>query len=142
MTIGAAVTLAAVTGYMLMTLSPFEGVAISSINGWTELRSQIHIILPALFTGPLFGWLGWRWRRNCQLAPALLLAALFALEPFARIVAARLIDSRSLVWPTEIAAGAALALPAVAFRRTSRRLASSNRWANSPPSHGSQRGRC
>lgn len=123
MTIGAAITLAAVAGYMLMTLSPIEGVATSSIHWWMELRSQLHVILPALLTGPLFGWLGGRWRRNHDLAPALLVAALFALEPFARIVAHQLIDSRSLVWPAEVAAGAALAIATVSFRGAASRRA-------------------
>jgi hypothetical protein len=121
MAMGTAITLAVVGGYFVMMLSPLEGVATNSINWSMEFRSQLHIVLPALITGPLFGWLGLRWRRQRDLAPALLLAALFALEPVARIATDRLIDSHSLVWPAEAAAGAALALAAAAGRRATDR---------------------
>lgn len=121
MTLGATITLSAIAGYMLMMLSPLEGVTPSSIQWLNEFRSQLHIILPALLTGPVFGWLGWRWRREKSLAPALLVAALFALEPLARVVADQQIDSHSLVWPIEVATGAALALTAIALRTASQR---------------------
>lgn len=115
--IGAATTFAAVAGYMLMTLSPVEGVAPSAIHWLAEIRSQLHVIVPASLTGPLFGWLGWRWRRESSLVPALLVAALFALEPLARALAGQQVASRSLAWPVEVVTGAALAATATAFRR-------------------------
>jgi len=118
-TMGAAITYAALAGYVLMMLSPIEGVTPSSVDWLMELRSQLHVLLPAAFTGPLFGWLGWRWRHEQSLLPALLPATLFALEPIARTVAGQQIDARSLVWPMEAAIGAALAGMAVAFRRVS-----------------------
>jgi hypothetical protein len=117
MAMGTGITLAAVVGYMAMTLSPLEGVAPSSIHWWMELRSQLHIVLPALVTGPVFGWLGWRWRRDRDLAPALVVAAIFALEPLARIAANQMVAAHSFVWPAEVAGGVALAVSAVVFRR-------------------------
>ncbi len=114
--IGTAVTFAAVAGYMVMMLSPVEGVTLSAINWPAELRSQLHVILPACLTGPLFGWLGWRWRREQSVAPALLIAALFAFEPVVRAVAGMQIESRSVVWLIEAGSGV-LAGVAVALRR-------------------------
>jgi hypothetical protein len=113
---GLFVTLAAVVGYMAMTLSPLEGVGTDSIHWSLEIRSQLHVILPALASGPAFGWLGGYWRSTHSRASALLMAALFALEPCVRLADGQLIDPRSLVWPAEVALGVALA--AGAWRTT------------------------
>jgi hypothetical protein len=107
--LGALVTIAAVAGYLVMTLSPLEGVASSSVHWALEIRSQFHVILPGLITGPAFGWLGAYWRSTQSRGPGVLISALFVLEPFARFCDGRLVDSRSLVWPAEIALGLALA---------------------------------
>jgi cation transport ATPase len=106
---GLLVTLAAVAGYLGMTLSPLEGVATDSIRWSFEVRSQLHVILPALVSGPAFGWLGGYWRSTHSRRSALLIAALFALEPCVRLIDGQLIDPRSLVWPAEVALGFALA---------------------------------
>ena len=116
---GALVTAAAVTGYLAMTLSPLEGVAFQSIHWGSEVRSQLHVILPALITGPAFGWLGGYWRSARSRGAAVLISAFLILEPFARTLGGQLIDSRSVVWLAEIALGLALAfaLSLVAARR-------------------------
>lgn len=105
---GSLVTVAAVAGYLAMTLSPLEGVAAHSIRWSFEVRSQLHIILPALVTGPAFGLLGGYWRSTHSRGSGVLMAALFALEPCVRFADGQLIDPRSLVWPAEIALGIAL----------------------------------
>jgi hypothetical protein len=107
---GSLVTVAAVGGYLAMTLSPVEGVALQSVHWDLEVRSQLHVILPALITGPAFGWLGWYWRATQTRLPGLLMSAFFVLEPFVRFFDGALIDSRSLVWPAEIALGVMLAV--------------------------------
>jgi hypothetical protein len=107
---GSLVTIAAVGGYLAMTLSPVEGVAVQSIHWEPEVRSQLHIILPALMTGPAFGWLGWYWQATRTRLAAMLMAGFFVLEPLVRLLCGQLIDSRSPAWPTEIAVGITLAL--------------------------------
>jgi hypothetical protein len=105
---GSLVTAAAVAGYLAMTLSPLEGVAAHSIHWSFEVRSQLHIILPALVTGPAFGLLGGYWRSTRSRGSGVLMAALFALEPCVRFADGQLVDPRSLVWPAEIGVGIAL----------------------------------
>jgi hypothetical protein len=92
-----------------MTLSPVEGVAVHSIHWGPEVRSQLHIILPALLTGPAFGWLGSYWRATHAALPGILMACFFILEPLVRFLDGQLIDSRSLAWPAEIALGITVA---------------------------------
>lgn len=82
---GAAVTLAALLGYFIMTLSPLEGVTAGQIHVRAFLVSQLHVILPGLITGPLLGWLGHHWRTTRSWASAALIAGAFCLEPLARV---------------------------------------------------------
>src|SRR4051812_6954100 len=60
--IGTAATFAALIGYMLMTLSPIENahLTLTSVGGF--LVSSQRVFLGGLVTGPLFAWLGHRWR--------------------------------------------------------------------------------
>lgn len=116
-TAGLAVTMAAVAGYFFMTLSPMEGVSTGSIDWSAEIRSQLHVILPALATGPLFGWLGGVWRDTRSPRAVLLVAALFICEPLVRLGAGQLVDPRSFAWPAEVAIGLTLAALTVLRRR-------------------------
>src|SRR5438128_556317 len=60
--LGTVSTLAGLGGYWLMTLSPVEGahLSVGAVRGL--LYSQSILIVGAFLTGPLFGWLGNRWR--------------------------------------------------------------------------------
>jgi hypothetical protein len=84
--IGALATFAALLGYFAMTLSPIEGVGLRQIHALTFLASQLHVLLPAVVTGPLWGWLGHRWRSGRSWVSALAVGGAFCLEPLARRV--------------------------------------------------------
>jgi hypothetical protein len=73
------------------------------------VRSQSDVIVGGVFTGPLFGWLGNRWRNDRAWLGAIAIAAAFCLEPVARIPAGQAIDFRA-VWIAEVAAGLAMVL--------------------------------
>ena len=59
-------------------------------------------------TGPLYGFLGQRWRTRRAWASAALVAGALCLEPFALRVAGRSYPGQSVVWPAEIAVGIAV----------------------------------
>src|SRR5919201_818503 len=82
--LGLASTLSALTGYGLMTLSPIEGaeLTLTTIRGF--VLSSSPVIVGGLFTGPLFGWLGNRWRNDRAWLGALAVAGAFCLQPLAR----------------------------------------------------------
>jgi hypothetical protein len=82
--IGALATFAALLGYFTMTLSPVEGVALHQVHPLPFLVSQLHVILPAVVTGPLWGWLGHRWRSGCSWVGAAAVGGAFCLEPLVR----------------------------------------------------------
>jgi hypothetical protein len=82
---GAVVTLAALLGYFVMTLSSLEGVTSAQIHVRAFLVSQLHVILPGLVAGPLLGWLGHHWRTTRSWPSVALIAGAFCLEPLARI---------------------------------------------------------
>lgn len=82
--IGLAATLSALLGYFVMTLSPLEGVSWSHVDVVGFLRSQMHVIIPGLVSGPVFGWLGFRWRTTRSWVSAAWIAGAFCLEPLAR----------------------------------------------------------
>jgi hypothetical protein len=84
--LGLGVTLAALLGYFVMTVSPLEGVDLATVRPLDFLHSQLHVIIPSLATGPLFGWLGQRWRMSRSWLSAALVAGAFSLEPLARAV--------------------------------------------------------
>jgi hypothetical protein len=87
---GLLVTLAALAGYIALTNSPIEGVALGRLHVSNAVLSQTHVILPSLVTGPAFGWLGHRWRVSRSLASAVLVVAAFCLEPLATRLAHQL----------------------------------------------------
>jgi hypothetical protein len=107
--LGLACTLSALIGYGLMTLSPVEHahVSVTSVTGF--LRSEGPVFVAGLFTGPLFGWLGQRWRVDGAWIGALVTAALVCVEPLARVHAGYAIRFQT-VWMSEIAVGIAMAV--------------------------------
>jgi hypothetical protein len=107
--VGLTTTVAALLGYWAMTVSPMEGVALksapSAAAAW--LGGNVLYWLAGLVTGPLFGYLGYRWRRDDWFAGPALLTAVFLLEPIARRASNRLIGP-SWVWVAEFAVGAGM----------------------------------
>jgi hypothetical protein len=121
--LGLACTFSALLGYGLMTLSPIEGaqLTVTTIRGF--VLSSSLVIVGGLFTGPLFGWLGNRWRSDRAWLAALAVAGAVSLEPLARVAAgdAYAIDFRT-VWVAEVAAGLAMMVyVAVAAQARARR---------------------
>jgi hypothetical protein len=82
--VGLAVTMAAVLGYFVMTLSPIEGVSLDHVDVIAFARSQVHVYGPALVSGPVFGWLGYRWRTDRWWVAAAFVVGAFCLESVAR----------------------------------------------------------
>lgn len=95
---GLAATWLAVLAYVLMTVSPMEGTHLGSrpagfFGSWTQLTPHLFLTTLAsqgpwfaggLIAGPLYGWLGYRWRAHRAKSAALLAALPVALEPAAR----------------------------------------------------------
>lgn len=107
--LGLVCTLSALVGYGLMTLSPVEGAEFSRRSVAGFVVSQSPVIVGGLFTGPLFGWLGNRWRTDRAWLGALAIAAAFCLEPLARVRVGHPIDTRG-VWVGQVAVGLAMVL--------------------------------
>jgi hypothetical protein len=84
--LGLVATLAALVGYGLMTLSPVEGAHLDAHTLAVFLRSEAVVFVGGTVTGPLFGWLGQRWRTRGALAGPVLAAAAFCLEPLAHLI--------------------------------------------------------
>lgn len=108
MTLGLVATYAALLGYFAMTLSPLEGVSVARISLTGELRSQLHVLLPALVTGPMCGLCGHAWRTRRLWPAAALIAGSLCLEAPVRALAGRLTPAPA-VWIAEVAAGLGLA---------------------------------
>jgi hypothetical protein len=122
--IGLTATMAALLGYLAMTWSPLEGVHLAGPGAVPALAAtQLHVILPGLVSGPLFGYLGWRWRTQRSWPSIALVAVAFCLEPLARLTVGQL-DPPYGVWRIEVAAGliAAAVLAAAATRERRRSL--------------------
>lgn len=111
--LGLACTLAALTGYGLMALSPIEHAHLTAQSVRGFLFSEHRIVAGAFMTGPLFGWLGNRWRTRRSWSGLLALAAALSLEPLAHQAAGNAIRIDSVSF-AEAAAGIALALYAAA----------------------------
>jgi hypothetical protein len=101
--LGLGCTFAALLGYGLMTLSPFESAELTTATARGFLVSSSRIFLGALMTGPLFAWLGYRWRVERDWRGALATAAALCLEPLAHAIRS------GTVRLAELAAGLALA---------------------------------
>ena len=107
--LGLACTATALLGYGLMTLSPVENAHLTLQTATAFVRSNIPTIVGGLFTGPLFGWFGQRWRTDRAWIGALVAAAAVCLEPFARIAAGNAIRFLA-VSLAEVATGVAMAV--------------------------------
>jgi hypothetical protein len=122
--VGLTATASAVIGYFVLTLSPLEGVSLSHVDLIGFAHSQREIIVGGLVTGPLFGFLGQRWRTTRSWLSAALVAGVLCLEPLARFAVGRLDPPRD-VWVIEVVIGAALAayflIAGAVYRQRSRR---------------------
>jgi hypothetical protein len=113
--LGLACTISALIGYGLMTLSPLEGAQLSARTLSGFVRSESPVLVGGIFTGPLFGWFGQRWRAHRAWVGALITAALVCLEPLARLVVGNGVRFGA-VWMAEVAVGLAMATYVVARR--------------------------
>jgi hypothetical protein len=120
---GLLVTAAGLCGYFIMTLSPLEGVTASQVNIAAFVRSQLHVIVPGIVTGPLFGWLGNLWRTSRSWLSATAVVVAFCGEPLARWLVHQPIQTAAVAL-AEIAIGLAVA---VCFA-LNRRAWSRRRW--------------
>jgi hypothetical protein len=118
--VGFIATFAALIGYGVMTLSPIEGVHVSHQLGLIGALagSERLVLIGSLITGPLYGWLGQRWRISRSWASASLVAGALCLEPLARAFTGRL-SGPGLISGSEVAVGVAAALAFVWMRRRS-----------------------
>ncbi len=82
--LGLGTTAATLVGYWLMTDSPLEGAQYTLGNARGFFLSNAFVVVGGLVTGPLFGWLGQRWRERRAVVGALAVAVAFCLEPLAR----------------------------------------------------------
>jgi len=126
MVLGLVTTLAALFGYFAMTYSPMQihpwsfsrfttGIAAVAASGYNPI-----FIVGGMVTGPLFGFLGQRWRARRWWVSAALVAGAFFLEPIARWLTGQLPYSAPSVWGVEVALGAVITLAFVIRRRSVR----------------------
>jgi hypothetical protein len=109
--VGLVSTQVALVAYALMTVSPFEGVALASAPAaFTAMAgANMVYVVCGLATGSAYGWLGYRWRMaRARVAAALVIGAL-CLEPLVRSAVGQKYDP-GIVWQVEVAVGVALAL--------------------------------
>jgi Family of unknown function (DUF6518) len=106
--LGLVATLAALAGYFAMTYSPMENVPtdrfFSGVARMVSSGQNPFWILGGLVTGPLFGFLGHRWRVSRSWASAALITAALCLEPLLRGAVGQL-TTPARVWGAEVAAG-------------------------------------
>jgi hypothetical protein len=135
--LGLATTWLAVAAYSLMNVSPMEGVHLTLTAYLGSLARQWPWLAGALITGPLYGWLGHRFRARRSWTVGLLAALPVLLEPVGRWLTTHLGLDRLARWefswpPVGLGQGAVTAmlaeaclglllmaaLTAVALRRT------------------------
>jgi hypothetical protein len=107
--VGFAVTMVALVGYMFMTMSPIENAHLSATGIVGFAHSDVLTFVGGLASGPLFGWLGHRWRVARSWPAALFAAAVLCFEPLAHRMIGRPIRSGA-VSLGEVAVGIALAV--------------------------------
>ena len=122
--LGLVVTMAALAGYFAMTHSPMEGAPLAEFprRVLAMVRSGYNPlwIVSGLVTGPLYGFLGHRWRVVRSWVSAALVTVALCLEPVARDVVGML-SPHPIVWWVEIAVGAVAAVWFTSVIATSRR---------------------
>jgi hypothetical protein len=104
--VGCVATVAALIGYFVMTLSPFESIHLhGSIAPIIALaRSESKVLVGAIFTSPLYAYLGYRWRRERAWLSAALVGGALCFEPLALALTGRL-PNYSQVWLSELTLG-------------------------------------
>jgi hypothetical protein len=124
MLLGLVVTLAALAGYFAMSHSPMEGVPLEDFprRVLTMVRTGYNPawIVGGIVTGPLYGFLGQRWRVARSWISAALVACALCFEPLARGVVGAL-SPHTLVWWAESAIGVVVAVTFAYLIVTSRR---------------------
>jgi hypothetical protein len=133
MIVGLVATLSALVGYIAMTYSPLENVPLDrfvpGVVAMTTTGYNPVWIVGGLLTGPLYGYLGQRWRVERSWVSALLVTLALTMEPVAR-EAVGMLPSEPLVWATEVAIGAFAAIAfmsAIVVTRRSRRVTNAAR---------------
>jgi hypothetical protein len=113
MLLGLVVTLAALAGYFAMSHSPMEGVPLEDFprRVLTMVRTGYNPawIVGGIVTGPLYGFLGQRWRVARSWISAALVACALCFEPLARGVVGML-SPHPFLWWTEITIGIVVAV--------------------------------
>jgi len=124
MGLGLVATMAALAGYFAMSHSPMEGVPIDRF--WGRVVTMVSTgynplwIVGGILTGPLYGFLGHRWRVARSWISAALVTSALCLEPLARKVAGML-SGPPLVWGAEVVLGTVVAVLFALMIVTSRR---------------------
>lgn len=114
--VGFVCTIAALAGYWAMTLSPIEGAVVTSRGIVGLLTGQWAYVMGGLLTGPLFGWLGYRWRIRHDWKSALAAALIVCCEPLAHAAVGTAVSFDG-VWAAEVVVGLAMALYVIAAAR-------------------------
>ncbi len=130
---GLVVTMSALVSYFLMIMGPFEGGRwnLNFHEARGVLLSNMLNIVGGLVTGPLYGFLGQRWRTRRAWISAALVAGALCLEPFVLTAAGRTFPGESaVVFPGEVIAGIVIAayflVAGIAYRRRCSRLVAQN----------------
>jgi hypothetical protein len=111
--VGLAATWLAVLAWVLMIVSPMEGTALRQLphSFVLSLASQWRWFAGGLISGPLYGWLGYRWRARRSPLTALVATLPILLEPAYLWLTSRLGVSspgaRAFEWPVHAGAIAA-----------------------------------
>ncbi len=102
-------TVAAVLGYCVMILSPVEGVHnLGARVIFAVVWSQTRWLLAALIAGPLYGYLGQRWRTERSRLSAVLAISPLVLEPVLPLIKVEQGQSAA-AYLAELAVGAVFA---------------------------------
>jgi uncharacterized membrane protein (UPF0136 family) len=126
MALGLVATVAALLGYFAMTYSPMEihpwslGRFASGMGAVASSGYNPAYLLGGIVFGPLFGWLGQRWRVRRAWFSAVAVAGVLCLEPLARLATGQIPYQAHAVWVVEVAIGT---IAAASFLVVSRRRA-------------------
>jgi hypothetical protein len=126
MALGLVIVVPALVGYFAMTCSPMESIPLRQFSSCfvtvTGAPYNPLWILGGVLFGPLFGFLGQRWRVQRSAISAAVVAGTLCFEPLARFAFSPwMLSSTPVVWWTEVAIGALLAVSfvfAIANSRT------------------------